>query len=193
MVSSLISSVSGRLQRTGGDWIDVAIGGITLRLSVPATAVDSIGRVGEVVVLYTSLQVREDSLALFGFATEDERQTFETLLNISGIGPRLALAMLGRFSPQALAEAVEAGDTRALSTVPGVGRRTASRIVLELKGKLDLTFAGGALSTSEGDLVDALTALGYTDNEARSAIATTSSELPEEERIRAALEHLAAG
>ena len=191
MVSSLVTSISGTLQRTGEDWVDVGMGGITLRVSVPDTAVDSIGRVGQDITLYTSLQVREDSISLYGFPTEDEKHTFETLLNISGIGPRLALAMLGRFSPMSLLQAVEAGDTRALSTVPGVGRRTASRIVLELKGKLDLDFGraadGGGV---DSDLVDALTALGYGYTEAHEAISRTESEAPDEERIRAALEHL---
>ena len=159
---------------------------------MPDASVSAVGRVGERLSLYTSLQVREDSLTLFGFPTEDERQTFDTLLNISGIGPRLALAMLARFSPQSLAQTVEAGDTRALSTVPGVGRRTASRIVLELKGKLDLDFADGGASTPDSDLVDALTALGYGDNEAREALSKTAAgDQTEEDRVRAALEYLA--
>ena len=191
MVSSLVTSVSGTLQRTGEDWVEVGMGGVTLRISVPDTAVDSIGRVGQPLTLYTSLQVREDSISMYGFPTEDERHTFETLLNISGIGPRLALAMLGRFSPMSLAQTVEAGDTKALSTVPGVGRRTASRIVLELKGKLDLDFGSAAIAGVDSDLVDALTALGYGYTEAREAIAKTGPGVSEEERIRAALDHLA--
>ena len=192
MVSSLVTSISGTLQRTGEDWAEISMGGITLRISIPGTAIDSVGRVGQTVTLYTSLQVREDSLSMYGFPTEDERRTFETLLNISGIGPRLALAMLGRFSPLSLSQAVEAGDTRALSTVPGVGRRTASRIVLELKGKLELDFGrSDAAAGVDSDLADALTALGYRYTEAREAIARTGSEVPEEERIRAALEYLA--
>ena len=190
MVSSLVTSISGTLQRTGEDWVDVGMGGITLRVSIPGTAIDGVGRVGQDITLYTSLQVREDSISLYGFPTEDEKHTFETLLNISGIGPRLALAMLGRFSPMSLLEAVEAGDTRALSTVPGVGRRTASRIVLELKGKLDLDFARTDGGGVDSDLVDALTALGYGYTEAHEAISKTKSEAPDEERIRAALEHL---
>ena len=192
MVSSLVTSISGTLQRTGEDWAEISMGGITLRISIPGTAIDSVGRIGQTVTLYTSLQVREDSLSMYGFPTEDERRTFETLLNISGIGPRLALAMLGRFSPISLSQAVEAGDTRALSTVPGVGRRTASRIVLELKGKLELDFGrSDAAAGVDSDLADALTALGYRYTEAREAIARTGSEIPEEERIRAALEYLA--
>lgn len=191
MVSSLISSVSGAVAGAGADWIDVAVGGVTLRISAPSAAVgDAGGRVGEAVALYTSLQVREDSLTLFGFPTEDERQTFETLLGVSGIGPRLALAMLDRFSPQALAQAVDAADARALSTVPGVGRRTASRIILELKGKLDLDFADAA-AAPDSDLVDALAALGYADAEAREALSGTDPAASDEDRVRAALERLA--
>ena len=191
MVSSLISSVSGAVAGAGADWLDVAVGGVTLRISAPSAAVGGAGgRVGEAVTLYTSLQVREDSLALFGFPTEDERLTFETLLGVSGIGPRLALAMLDRFSPQTLAQAVDAADARALSTVPGVGRRTASRIILELKGKLDLDFADAA-PAPDSDLVDALAALGYADAEAREALSGTDASASDEDRIRAALERLA--
>ena len=191
MVTSLISSVSGELRGAGADWVDVAVGGVTLRVSVPDTAVSDLGRVGERVTLYTSLQVREESLALFGFQSEDERLTFETLLGISRIGPRLALAMLGRFSPQDLARAIEEGDTRALATVPGVGRRTASRIVLELKGKLELDFGDGAgVASASDDLVDALTALGFDPSEAREALGATDASLPDDARIVEALARL---
>ncbi len=191
MVTSLISSVSGELRGAGADWVDVAVGGVTLRVSVPDTAVSDLGRVGERVTLYTSLQVREESLALFGFQSEDERLTFETLLGISRIGPRLALAMLGRFSPQDLARTIEEGDTRALATVPGVGRRTASRIVLELKGKLELDFGDGAgVASASDDLVDALTALGFDPSEAREALGATDASLPDDARIVEALARL---
>ena len=189
MVTSLISSVSGDLRGAGADWVDVGVGGVTFRISVPDTTISGVGRVGERITLHTSLQVREDSLALFGFQSEDERLTFETLLGISRIGPRLALAMLARFSPQDLARAIEEGDTKALATVPGVGRRTASRIVLELKGKLELDFgdgAGGQASVSDSDVI-ALTAIGFGDSEAREALSGISPDLPEEERIREAL------
>ena len=195
MVSTLISSITGTLRGVGPDWVDVGVGGVTFRISIPDTSVSSLGRVGEPLSLYTSLQVREDSLTLYGFLSDDERQTFDTLLNISGIGPRLALAMLARFSPQSLVQTVEEGDTKALSTVPGIGRRTASRIVLELKGKLDLDFADdGRRAAPDSELVDALTALGYGDNEAREALSQTAANgQSEEDRIRAALDYLAGG
>ena len=109
MVSSLISSVSGVIEGVGPDWADVSLGTITLRVNVPGTTIDSMGTVGDQVRLHTSLQVREDSLTLFGFLTQEERLTFDTLLGISGIGPRLALAVLSRFTPGSLAAAVDAG------------------------------------------------------------------------------------
>ena len=188
----MISSVSGALRAAGPGWVDVAVGGVALRISVPSAAADAAGRVGDAVTLHTSLQVKEDSLSLFGFLTEDERGVFETLLGVSGIGPRLALAMLDRFSPQALSQAVDAGDTRALSTVPGVGRRTASRIILDLKGKLVFE-SQDAPTALDSDLVDALTALGYADSEAREALSATDAAASDEDRIRAALEALAGG
>ena len=188
----VLSAIVGALKGVGADWVDLAVGGVTFRVSVPDTSANSVGRIGEPLSLYTSLQIRENSLTLYGFPTEDERQTFETLINISGIGPRLALAMLARFSPQSLVQTVEEGDTKALSIVPGIGRRTASRIVLELKGKLDLDFSDGVGSAPGSELVDALTALGYGDGEARDALSrTASSGQTEEDRIRAALEYLA--
>ena len=188
----VLSAIVGTLKGSGADWVDLAVGGVTFRVSIPDTSANSVGRIGEPLSLYTSLQIRENSLTLYGFPTEDERQTFETLINISGIGPRLALAMLARFSPQSLVQAVDDGDTKALSTVPGIGRRTASRIVLELKGKLDLDFVGGGGgSAPDSELVDALTALGYGDGEAREALSRTASNgQTEEDRIRAALEYL---
>ena len=187
---SLISSVTGALRAAGAGWVDVGVGGVSLRISVPSAASDAAGRVGEDITLHTSLQVREDSLTLYGFPSEDERALFETLLGVSGIGPRLALAMLDRFSPQALSQAVDAEDTRALSTVPGVGRRTASRIVLDLKGKLVFE-SQDAPAALDPDLIDALTALGYGDSEACEALSATDPAASDEDRIRAALEGLA--
>lgn len=160
---------------------------------MPGSTIDSMGTVGDQVRLHTSLQVREDSLTLFGFLTEEERHTFNTLLGITGIGPRLALAVLSRFTPGSLAAAVEAGDTRAFSAVSGVGNRTASRIILELKGKLDLDWGDTPAAGRDTDAVDALVALGYSDPEARQALSSISRDgsLTTEDKIRLALQNLA--
>ena len=192
-MSSLISSVNGMLEGTGADWMDVAIGGITLRVSSPSPCIEAIGQVGSPVRLFTSLQVREDSLSLYGFDTPEARQTFETLIGISGIGPRVALSILSIFRPDALATAVESGDVKSFTAVPGVGRKTASRILLELKGKLELDWSDSA-APLDSNAVDALTALGYTPIEAREALSGLSengSELTTEDQVRLALQQLA--
>ena len=192
-MSSLISSVRGTLEGTGPDWADVAIGGVTLRVSAPAPSVEALGQTGSPVSLFTSLQVRADSLSLYGFDTPEARQTFETLIGISGIGPRVALSILSTFRPEALAAAVDSGDVKSFTIVPGVGSRTASRILLELKGKLELDWNTGSVSKLDSDALDALTALGYSPVEAREAL----SALPEdgnsatEDKVRMALQQLA--
>lgn len=193
-MSSLISSVSGVLEDTGADWMDVAIGGITLRVNAPSPCIEAIGQVGSSVRLFTSLQVREDSLSLYGFNTPEARQTFETLIGISGIGPRVALSILSIFRPDALAAAVESGDVKSFIAVPGVGRKTASRILLELKGKLELDWGESSVPTLDSNAVDALTALGYTPLEAREALSVLSengNDLTTEDQVRLALQQLA--
>ena len=190
----MISSIQGTLEAIGPDWVDVSVGGVTLRVNVPGSMVDQLGPRGSGVRMFTHLQVREDSLTLFGFVTEEARLTFETLLGINGVGPRLALAVLSRFAPDSLAAAVDSEDTDALSSVPGVGKKTASRILLELRGKLSLDWAGAA-SPERRELVDALTALGYTTSEAQTAASSVPSEdsMSLEDRLRMALQRMGAG
>ncbi len=193
MVSSLVTSVAGTVEAIGPDWADISVGGLTLRVNVPGSTAESIGAVGERARLHTSLQVREESLTLYGFLNEDERQTFETLLGISGIGPRLALSVLSRFTPGSLAAAVDDGDSDAFLAVSGVGKRTAGRIILELKGKLEPDWALGPATPGDRDVIDALTALGYSDTEARQAVAAIPKDdsLSMDERVRDALQRLA--
>lgn len=189
----MISSVNGVIKGLGADWADVSIGTVTLRVNAPGSNIDAMGKIDDTVSLYTSLQVREDSLTLFGFLTKEECYTFETLLGISGIGPRLALAMVSRFSPASLANAVDTGDTKTLTSVPGVGNRTAGRIILELKGKLDLTLDDAMAVSGDADAVDALVALGYSELEARRSLASIvrTDPLDTEDKIRLALQNLA--
>ena len=195
MVSSLISSIQGKLERLGPDWAEVSVGGVTFRVSVPASAVDRLGNVGDQTRLLTSLQVREDSLALYGFPTEDARIAFDVLIGISGVGPRLAMSVLSRVSPESLALAVSAGDVDAFVAVPGVGKKTASRIVLELKGKLEGDWSMVPGGAGSDDVIDALSALGYTLTEARDAVsklgAANGASL--EDRVRQALIHVSGG
>ena len=198
MVSSLISSVRGVLEGKGPDWADVAVGGVTFRVNVPGSSVEMLGPNGDLVQLYTSLQVREDSLNLYGFPTYEARQTFETLISINGVGPRVALSILSTFTPASLAAAVEASDVKAFTGVSGVGNKTASRIVLELKGKLDDDLVMATATSRSDDVLDALTSLGYSAVEARQALTAVNSAghgsgeaTSLEDRVRLALQELA--
>ena len=193
MVSSLISSIRGGIESVGPDWVDVAVGGITLRLSVPGSTAERMVRLSGEVRLFTSLQVRDDSLSLYGFSTEEERLAFEVLIGISGVGPRVALSVLSRFTPSELAAAVSAGDADAFTAVPGVGKRTASRILLELKGKLEGDWAVPAEAVAgQGEVIEALTALGYSAAEAREAAGALprGDSLSLEEKLREALQRM---
>lgn len=194
MVSTLVSSVRGTLESVGPDWADVDIGGVTLRVSIPDSTLRSIGAAGGQVRLLTSLQVREDSLTLFGFRTEEERSVFEALITINGVGPRLALGVLSQLSPDSLAAAVQAGDANAIATVHGVGRKTAGRIVLELKGKLPEGWSSAQPSYQDDEVLDALTSLGYSAIEVRQAVGeiTDGASLTVEEKVRRVLERMGA-
>ena len=195
MAASLISSVTGTLDGIGPDWADVSVGGVTLRVSVPGSTVERLGKLGDRTTLLTSLQVREDSLTLFGFLTKEARAAFETLIGITGVGPRLALSVLSRFTPDSLAVAVASGDTAAFSSVSGVGSKTAGRIVLELKGKLGTDLSILVAPMADADVVDALTALGYTLSEANEAASSlpVGDPSPLEDKVRRVLERMGGG
>ena len=194
MVTTLISAVSGKIESKGPEYVDVNVSGVTFRISTPSTTIDQIGKSGDSVRLLTSLQLRQDSITMYGFATEEDRIAFDALININGVGPRLAIAVLSTFDAGSMAAAVQSEDTGAFVRVPGVGARTASRIVLELKGKLDQSWSipGGAEIVD--DVFDSLTSLGYSIQETRNAINSINTEennkLNTEEKLRLALQFL---
>ena len=190
----MITGLEGALAAVGPDWADVSVGGVTIRASIPESASGALGALGERVRLFTSLQVRDDSLTLYGFPTEDARTAFEALIAVNGIGPRLALSILSTMTTDALALAIDSADPGAFKGVSGVGTKTASRIVLELKGKLDWEpVAVSRPAAGHTDLVDALTALGYTLQEAAAAATALPEDVPDslEERLRIALQDAA--
>ncbi len=191
----MITSIEGKLAGLGGGWVDVNLGAVTLRASVPDSSIDSLGSPGDRVRLFTSLQTREDSLTLYGFPTGEERSAFEALIQVNGVGPRVALSVLSSMSPDSLALAVAAGDIDSLKGVSGVGTRTANRIVLELKGKLDAELRIAAGGPADDDLVQALTALGYSVSEVTDAVASlpAGADLSLEERVRLCIQHLGGG
>ena len=190
-MTTLISAVTGRLISKGSEYVDIEISGITLRISTPITTVENIGNLGDEVKILTSLQMRQDSITLYGFITENDRNAFDTLITISGVGPRLALAILSTFDAASLAAAVSSEDVNAFKSVSGVGNRTANRILLELKGKMEQTWSMPSDPSEMDDVFDSLTALGYSIQEARAAIGSINSDnLSTEEKIRIALENI---
>ena len=191
-MSTLISAIFGNLETKGVDFADISIGGITLRANIPTKTSEDLGEVGRSVRLHTSLQVRQDQISLYGFSTEEDRITFDTLININGVGPRLALAILSTFTAGELSTVVNSEDSNTLTQVPGVGKRTASRILLELKGKVDQISDIITVDNKAQDVLAALTALGYSAQEARQAMANVppNEDISGEDWIRIALQHL---
>lgn len=172
----MIASIHGTLEARRTDQAIVRVGGFSLKIFVPASTQSRLGDPGSEVTLFTHFQVREDGMALYGFAAEAERDAFEQLITISGVGPKVALALLGSMDAQGLYKAISDEDLQRLSLAPGVGKKLASRLVLELKGKLpSLVGAGGpGVSTPGGNIqaevLEALIGLGYSTAEAQAAL-----------------------
>lgn len=189
----MIASITGRVQEILNDSLVVQVGGVGLQVYVPAAARNQ-QRVGESVFLYTYLVVREDALTLFGFETHEEREYFILLLGVNGIGPRLSLNVLSVLTPDAIRRAVFHEQADILSRVPGVGKKTAQKIVLQLQDRLPM--APGlepvtAASDQDLQVMEALTALGYSVVEAQGAIQSIPRDAPDdiEERLRLALQY----
>ena len=191
----MIVGVHGTLETTGPDWVHVRGGGVTLQVFVPANTVSGLGALGSQVTLHTHLRIRDDEPVLFGFIDAAALGLFSMLTAVSGVGPRTALALLSSLDPARLQTAIVTGDTAALLSAQGVGNRTASRIILDLKGKLeDAEFAEiGFSGDADGQVIAALTALGYSPAEARAAAATSAvaAESEVDDRIRVALQQFA--
>ena len=191
----MISTLEGNLVSKAGDHIVVTLGGVGVEVFAPYTTIEKLQ--SERVFLYTRLVVREESLTLYGFATVSEREVFDAVLKISGIGPKLAVAILSTLSVDNLRSAVVNDRPEIISRVPGIGKKTAQKIVLELQDKI----AGGldslplaAEDDNSGVLLDALTGLGYSVVEAQAAIQAIPLDAPDdiEERFRIALQSLSA-
>ena len=173
----MISAIRGRLAARGSDFVVVEMGGLSLRVSAPTNVISEAGAIGDEVRLHTHLYVREDQLALYGFLDPAQLSLFEVLLGVSGIGPKGALGILSAAPVETLHAAIAEGNTDMLTSVPGIGKKTAARLVIELKGKLDIAAFVGGTSSAAGEppslyreAMDALTGLGYTAAEARNAL-----------------------
>jgi Holliday junction DNA helicase RuvA len=193
----MIATLEGILEYRGDDSIIINVGGIGFRLFVPASTSSQLGAVKGRVSLYTHLHVREDNISLYGFASSDELTLFKSLISVTGIGAKLALALLSALKPKQLVMAITSGNVDLLSQTPGIGKKMASRLVVELRGKLEKEWKEAALSVAPGhaDVIAALTGLGYSVTEAANAISRLpdSEELSLEEKVRMALQQMARG
>ena len=191
----MIVGVRGTLAATGPDWVHISVGGVTMQVSVPSSSIPALGAVGGTVSLHTLLRIRDEQPTLYGFPDDATVQLFTLLTGVSGVGPRLGLALLSALDAASLQLAVASGDAAALAAAPGVGRRTASRIILELRGKVDAIESDGVAAAvgGDGEVLAALAALGYSTAEARAAVGAIpeSDGLTVEDRIRLALQQFA--
>ncbi|MCS6763384.1 MAG: Holliday junction branch migration protein RuvA [Candidatus Protistobacter heckmanni] len=188
----MIARLAGILLEKNPPNIIVDCGGVGYEVAVPMSTFYSLPAGGEKVVLLTQQIVREDAHLLYGFATATERDTFHELIKISGVGARTALAILSGMQTDELAQAVTLQDAGRMVKIPGIGKKTAERLLLELKGKLgaDLGHTGGAVVNEQADILNALAALGYSEKEAALAVKQVPAGASVAEGIRAALKAL---
>jgi Holliday junction DNA helicase RuvA len=203
----MIAAVRGKLEQIGLDSVILEVGGVSLRLFVPTALLSELGEIGREIKLYTHLYVREDQLALYGFKNQAQLDLFELLIGVSGVGPKAALNMLSSAEVDAIHLAIAQSNVDFLKKVPGIGAKTASRIVLELKGKLvevsTPARAVAALATGTDNknnaaalermqIVEALTSLGFTPSEVQAALAALPTDRPLslEEQVGEALRYL---
>jgi Holliday junction DNA helicase RuvA len=196
----VIGSLRGTLtDRTTEGEILVEVGGVGYRVTVAPTTAATVGEVGDEVFVHIHHHIREDAQQLFGFTSRDERVCFEALLSAHGVGPALALAILSVHAPVALRQVLADEDTGALCLVPGVGKKTAGRLVIELKSKLDLPELDGAAApvdvtddaNGRRDVIEALAELGYGADEVRAVVADLPADGDPSELLRTALQRLA--
>jgi holliday junction DNA helicase RuvA len=195
----MIGSLRGLVLERGPDGhVLLEVGGVGYRVTVPLSALGAVGEPGGSAFLHVHTHVREDALILFGFPTADERYCFEALIGAHGVGPSLALALLSVHPPSALRRAVATDDVDALTAVPGIGKKTAARLLLELKARLgspDESFeVDGVGAVAEGprsSVKIALTSLGYSPDEVKAALTELPEEGTEQELLRLALRAMA--
>ncbi len=190
----MIGRILGELVEKNPPQVIVLSHGVGYEIDVPMSTFYNLPRTGENVTLLTHMVVREDAHLLFGFLSAGERSAFRQLLKISGVGPRVALSVLSGLSVEDLAGAVASGDSARLTKVPGVGKKTAERLVLELRDKLPVVLSAARpadAAPASGDVVNALLGLGYNEREAQSAVKQLAPGLALTDAIRQALRLLA--
>lgn len=184
----MISFLEGTLAEKGAGRVVVGVGGVGYEVAVPAHTLSKLPPQGKAARLFTRLQVRDDGIVLYGFASPDERILFDHLITVTGVGPKVAMAILSSMSSEALRRAIAAEDAAALTTVPGVGKKVAARVILDLKDRLGL---GGQehVTGPIAEVREALLTLGLTAQEAREALSNLApdGDRPVEDLLREAL------
>ena len=191
----MIAQVTGRVGQRSATSCVITVGGIGLRLYMSTSALAHLPAEGDDVTVYTHLHVREDELTLFGFESTEEQEVFERLITVSGVGPKVALAALSALSPSALAEAIAREDDATIATVPGIGKKTAQRLIIELKDRMGVPAAGvrTGSGSAAAEATDALASMGFSPAEV--AVALKGYEGPDEARswLRYGLRRLGGG
>jgi holliday junction DNA helicase RuvA len=179
----MIVSIHGTLEESRAGQVIIRVGGFSVRVFAPASTISRLGDIGSEVTLHTHFQVREDGMALYGFANEEDRNAFEQLITISGVGPKVGLALLSVMDAQTLFKAIADEDQQRLALAPGVGKKLAARLILELKGKLPALAALTGVATSpagrsQAEVLEALMGLGYSAVEAQAALSKVPQDRP---------------
>jgi len=191
----MIATLEGTLEYCGIDSAVIKVGGVGVLVYLPGSTLIQLGALGDRISLYTHLYVKEDNISLYGFTSTEEVALFKNLISISGIGPRIALALLSKLSAEQLATAIISGNVDLIQQVPGIGKKMANRLVVELRDKLEREWKEAALplAPEDSDTIAALTSLGYSLREVIQVVSSipNSSELSLEEKVKTALQELA--
>lgn len=186
----MIGRLRGLILERGHDAIVIEVGGVGYVVAVTPRTLSDLPGLGQEVVLHTHLHVREDQLALFGFDSAPDKELFSLLLGVSGVGPKLAMAILATMTHEQLRIAVTTDDIAALTAVPGIGKRSAQKLLLELKPRLDVLDGPSIATGPLGEVREALEGLGYSAEEIRGTLAEMPEDLPVEEMVKRSLQQL---
>ena len=189
MIRNMIRSIGGKITLKTEKFLIVETGGVGYKINVSPDTLSKAKKTGEEISFWIHTHVREDILDLYGFLERQELEFFEMLINVSGIGPKGALTILGIASIETLRKAISTGDIPYLTKISGIGKKTAEKIVIELRDKVGMELEGSSLQV-ELDTLEALKSLGYSQNEAREALKKVPTELDTNKKIREALKIL---
>jgi Holliday junction DNA helicase RuvA len=191
----MIATLEGRIVAKGENYVVVGVSGVGFKVHVPRSLLDQLGGTGQEVSLYTHLHVRENEITLYGCGTPERLALFELLLEVPGIGPKVAMNVVSSLSTEELRETIARGDAALLTHIPGVGKKTAERLMLDLKDKLGVGLdlvSYPALTHADAEVISGLTSLGYSVAEAQAALRSLPSrDLTLEEKFRLALQYFA--